>query len=198
MSQLEDSVLDQPQERAAPAIAARPQIYGVVAEFEAPEKLLEAARSLRERGYRRLEAYTPFPIHGLDEALGLKRSSLGWLVLGMGLLGSAAALLLQWWTGAVDYPLVIGGKPFFALEFSIPITFELAVLFAAFGAVLGMLAFNGLPRLYHPVFTHPHWQRATDDGFLLAVEAAGEDFDAEEARELLRALGGRHAEVVRV
>lgn len=199
MSQLEDSVLDQPGAAVQPTeggVQAPAQVYGAVAEFDSPEELLEAVRAARERGYSKLDAYTPFPVHGLDEAMGASRSRLGWIVLGAGVFGAAAALLLQWWTGAVDSPLVIGGKPFFAFEFSIPITFELTVLFAAFGAVFGMLALNGLPRFYHPVFQYPRFHRATDDRFLLAIEAAGEQFDADEAAGLLRSLGGRHAEVV--
>ncbi len=135
-------------------------------------------------------------MHGIDEALGAPRSPLGWVVLAAGLAGAAAALLLIWWTGAVNYPLVIAGKPLFAFEFSIPITFELAVLLASFGAVVGMFVFNGLPRLYHPVFQHSRFERASDDRFLLAVEADGEAFDAAGAAELLRALGGEHVEVI--
>jgi hypothetical protein len=180
----------------APVVETRTEIHGVVAEFESPQELVAAIRAARERGYGRLEAYTPFPVHGVEEAIGLRRSKLGWIVLCAGLAGAAGALLLQWWTGAVAYPLRIGGKPLFAVEPSIPITFELTVLFAAFGAVLGMLALNGLPRFYHPVFQHPRFQRATDDRFLLAIEARGDAFAPGEALEFLRAVGGKHAEVV--
>jgi hypothetical protein len=107
---------------------------------------------MRSEGFTKMDAFTPFPVHGLDHALGLGRSRLGYVVFGAGFVGMVLALLLQWWTGAVDYPLVIGGKPLFAFEFSIPITFEVTVLLAAFAAVLGMLAVNGLPRLHHPIF----------------------------------------------
>jgi Alternative complex III, ActD subunit len=176
--------------------AQRLAVYGAVAEFDSPERLLAAIRGARERGYARLDAFTPFPVHGIDEALGAPRSPLGWIVLAAGLAGAAAALLLIWWTGAVNYPLVIAGKPLFAFEFSIPITFELAVLFAAFGAVIGMFLFNGLPRLYHPVFQHSRFERATDDRFLLAIEADSLDFDPARAAAALSALGGEHVEVV--
>ena len=179
----------------APA-AQKVAIYGAVAEFDSPERLLTAIRGLRERGYAKLDAFTPFPVHGIDEALGAPRSPLGWIVLGAGLFGTAAALMLIWWTGAVNYPLVVAGKPLFAFEFSIPVTFELAVLFAAFGAVIGMFLFNGLPRLYHPVFQHSRFERATDDRFLLAVEADSADFDTFRAADALRTLGGRHVEVI--
>lgn len=171
-------------------------VYGAVAEFDSPESLLAAIRGVRERGYSKLDAFTPFPVHGIDEALGAPRSPLGWIVLAAGLAGAAAALMLIWYTGAVDYPLVIAGKPLFAFEFSIPITFELAVLFAAFGAVIGMFLFNGLPRLYHPVFQHSRFERATDDRFLLAIEADSAAFDATGAAEALRTLGGEHVEVI--
>ncbi|HWR53834.1 MAG TPA: DUF3341 domain-containing protein, partial [Bryobacteraceae bacterium] len=180
--------------------AAAPQpegaVYGVVAEFNSAEALVRAARSVRKAGYTKLDAYSPFPIHGIDEAMGARRSRLGFIVFGMGLMGLSAALMLQWWTGTVAYPLVIGGKPLFAIEFSIPITFELTVLFAAFGAVFGMLGFNGLPRFYHPIFQHSRFAAVTDDAFLLAIESEGDDFQPERAVDVLEALGGRNAEVI--
>lgn len=181
---------------AAPQTAERVSVYGVVAEFESPEKLLEGVRAARALGYEKMDAFTPFPVHGIDEAMGARRSRLGWIVLGGGIAGAAAAVLLQWWTGAVASPLVVGGKPLFAFEFGLPIIFELAVLLAAFAAVLGMLALNGLPRFYHPVFKHSRFDRAADDRFLLALEANGAGFDAEQAVEILKSAGGRHVEVV--
>jgi hypothetical protein len=170
--------------------------YGVTGEFGSPEELLTAVRSLRDNGYTKMDAFTPFPVHGLDKALGLGRSQLGYLVFGAGLVGTASALLLQWWTGAVDYPLVIGGKPLFAVEFSVPITFELAVLFAAFAAVGGMLAWNGLPRLHHPVLTAETYRQATNDAFVLVVEGEDPKFDADGCKRLLESLGARRTEVV--
>lgn len=192
MSQLENSIAEQPSGAAAVKLA----VYGAVAEFDSPESLLAAIRGARKQGYSRLDAFTPFPVHGMEEALGEKPSLLGWIVLAAGLTGAAAALLLIWWTGAVDSPLVVAGKPLFAFEFAIPITFELAVLFAAFGAVIGMFVFNGLPRLYHPVFQHTRYERATDDKFLLAIEADSSGFEASDAADVLRALGGQHVEVI--
>jgi hypothetical protein len=170
--------------------------YGVAAEFETPEALLAAVRNLRAQGYTKMDAFTPYPVRGLDQALGLSRSRLGYLVFGAGVAGAAAALLLQWWTGAVDYPLVIGGKPLFAFEFSIPITFELTVLFASFAAVVGMLVANGLPRLSHPVFQAEGFRGVTDDGFLLVVESGEAGFDAADCERRLRALGPRRTEVI--
>jgi hypothetical protein len=173
-----------------------PNLYGVVAEFDSPEALLEAARTLRQRGFRRMDACTPFPVHGIDQALGIRRSPLGWLALGGGLTGAALALLLQWWTGAVDYPLIVGGKPLFAFEPSIPITFELTVLLAAFATVFGMLALNGLPRLYHPLFESEGFRKVTDDRFVLAVEAADPKFHATETLALLDSLGAAATSLV--
>jgi hypothetical protein len=191
--------VEQPDSAAAQTAApyaASAKVYGAVAEFENPQKLLAAIRGAQERGYHKLDAYTPFAAHGIDSALEPKRSRLGFLVFGMGMLGAALALLLQWWTGAVDYPLVIAGKPLFAIEFSIPITFELTVLFAAFGAVFGMFAFNGLPRFYHPIVQHSRFSRVTTDVFLLAIESDSNEFDPVKASAVLRALGGRHVEVI--
>jgi hypothetical protein len=170
--------------------------YGVIADFDSPEDLLRAIRTVRRAGYSKLEAYTPFPIHGIDEALGEGRSPLGRIVLVAGLAGLASAVFLQWWTGVIDYPLVIAGKPLFALEPSVPIMFELSVLFSAFGAVLGMFHLNRLPTYYHPAFNFSRWAGATDDRFLLAVEAHDPQFNADDLKTLLDSLGSRHTELV--
>jgi hypothetical protein len=177
-------------------MSERARTYGVAAEFASPEALLAAVRGLRSEGFTKMDAFTPFPVHGLDQALGLGRSRLGYLVFAAGFIGMVLALLLQWWTGAVDYPLVIGGKPLFAFEFSIPITFELTVLFASFAAVLGMLVVNGLPRLHHPVFGCESFRRVTDDGYLLVIESADPKFDSGACTELLASLGATRTEVV--
>ncbi|MCX6636741.1 MAG: DUF3341 domain-containing protein [Acidobacteria bacterium] len=170
--------------------------HGVIGEFETPEALLNAVRTARAKGCAKLDALTPFPIHGIDQAMGASRSRLGFFAAAMGFIGCAAALLLQWWTGAKAYPLVIGGKPLFAFEFSIPITFELTVLAASFGAVFGMLALNGLPRLYHPVFNYRRIHAASDDRFLLVIENPGASFRADEAETALKSMGATNVEVV--
>jgi len=176
--------------------AEKVKCYGVVGDFGSPEDLLRAVRTLRTAGFTKLEAYSPFPIHGIDEALGEPRSPLGRIVIVAALLGLASAIALQWWTGAVDYKLVIAGKPLFALEPSVPIMFELTVLFGAFGAVLGMFHLNRLPTYYHPFFNYSQSEGATNDRFLLAVEAADPKFRGEEVRTLLDSLGSRHTELV--
>jgi len=153
------------------------QHVGLVAEFSDPAALLHAVERLREHGYRRLDTFTPFPVHGMDRAMGLPPSKLGFIVFATGSLGALTGFLLQWWTSAVDYPIAISNKPLFAWEPSIPIIFELTVLFSALGAVGGMLALNGLPRPYNPLFFSDRLGRATDDGFFLHVGAADGRFD---------------------
>ena len=172
------------------------KLYGILAAFDSPDGLLNAARQMREKGFRKIDACTPFPVHGIDEALGIGSSPLGWIALVAGIAGLGAALMLQWWTAAVDYPLVIGGKPLFAFEPSIPITFELTVLLAAVAAVAGMLVLNGLPKFYHPLFNSENFRRVSDDRFALAVEASDPEFDAAETQALLRGLGAESTELV--
>lgn len=170
--------------------------YAVATTFDSTAEILDAIRSVRKKGYRKLEAFTPFPVHGIDEALGQGRSKLGYVIAACGIAGICIAQLLQWWTSAVDYPVRIGGKPYYAFEYSIPITFELMVLLASFAAVFGMLAFNGLPRFNHPVFNYSNYARATDDGFVLVVERDGNHFEPAAIVELLNELGGKNTEIV--
>lgn len=172
------------------------KLYGLVAAFDSPDGLMRAARGLREKGFQKLDAHTPFPIHGIEEVLGIRKSPLGWFVFGAGIAGATAAVVLQWWTAAVDYPLVIGGKPLFAIEPSIPIIFELTILLAAFTAVGGMLALNGLPRFYHPLFEYEGFKKVSDDRFFLAVEAADPNFDTQQTADLLKSLGAESTALV--
>ncbi len=170
--------------------------YGVIGDFDTPEDLLRAIRTARAAGYSKMEAYTPFPIHGIDEALGERRSPLGRIVIVCAMLGLAGAVALQWWTGAVDYKLSIAGKPLFALEPSVPIMFELSVLLGSFGAVLGMFALNKLPTYYHSFFNYTRAAGASNDRFLLAVEATDAKFKAEDVKRFLDSCGSRHTELV--
>ena len=172
------------------------ELFGVMAEFETPAKLLYAAKEIRGRGFTKIEAYSPFPIHGLDIALGHPGSKVPWIVLMGGLIGVGGGLLLQWWTSAVDYPIRIGGKPMFSIPAFVPITFELGVLLAAFAAILGMLALNGLPQLSNPVFTHSRFHRVTDDRLFLSIEATDPLFDVTGAQKALAEAGGMHIEVL--
>lgn len=174
-----------------------PQLWGVVAEFDDEEKLLKAGTALHHKhGYTKLDAHTPFPVHGIEKAIGIPRSILGYIVICVGLTGTTTAIALQYWTGAVDYPLVIAGKPLFAFEFSMPIMFELTVLFSAFACVFGMLGLNGLPKLYHPTMNYSRFGKFSDDKFHLIVEKSDPKFSATATRELLLELGAANAEVV--
>jgi hypothetical protein len=171
-------------------------LYGAVGTFNDENDLLAAIASIRRKGYTKLEAYTPFPIHGIDDALGSKQSKLGWFVLCCGLTGVTAAATFIWWAGAISYPIIVGGKPLFAFTFSIPIMFELMILFSAFGSLYGMLGINRLPQFYHSIFNYTESDRITDDGFVLAIEAGDPQFDALECVSVLEAAGATSAEVV--
>jgi hypothetical protein len=172
------------------------KIYAVMGEFDTPEDLVRAGGRMKEMGYTKLDAMTPFPVHGIDDAIGIPRSKIGWIVICVGLSGTTTALLLQWWCGAINYPLVIGGKPLFDFSFSVPIAFELTILFSAFASVIGMFALNGLPRLYHPSMNYRSAHRATDDKFLLVVEADDPIFDAQATSAHMRSTGAELVEVV--
>jgi hypothetical protein len=172
-------------------------VYGILAEFRHPGALYQAAKEVRKAGYKRYDAHSPFPIHGMDAAMGLGNSRIGYLTFIGGLTGLALATWLQWWTSAIDYPLNISGKPLFAIEPSVPIMFELTILFAAFATVAGMLAFNGLPRPYNPLFSSDRFAKVTDDGFFIHVAASDAQFDAEKTAAFLRSLGATHIETVR-
>lgn len=170
--------------------------YGMLAEFATPADLFHACERVRDEGYTRWDAHTPFPVHGLESAMGLRRSPLPWIVLVMGLTGAALGFLLQWWVHAVAYPLVISGKPYFAWPAFIPVTFEVGVLFAALGAVFGMFGLNRLPMHYHPLFKSDLFDRVTDDAFFISIESWDPKFDASATRTLLESLGARSVELV--
>jgi len=166
--------------------------FGIVAEFKGPGGLLEAAKATRDAGYKCFDVHSPFPVHGMNRAMGLRRSDLPWVILGGGLTGCIGGFALQYWVSAVDYPLVISGKPFNSIPAFIPITFECTILISAFAAVLGMLFFNFLPMLYHPLFKYKHFKRVTTDGFFLTIEARDKKFEPDEAEEFLDSIGGRN------
>jgi hypothetical protein len=171
-------------------------IWGVMAEFKDPAALTHGAEKVRDAGYRKWDVYAPFPVHGMDEAMGLPPSRIGFIVGAGALLGVVGAMLMQGWMSAVDYRLVVDGKPFFAWEQFMPITFELGVLLSAFGAIFGMLALNGLPMLFHPLLKKERFLRVSDDRFMIVIESADPQFDLERTRSLLESAGGAHIEVV--
>jgi ActD protein len=174
-----------------------PELHGLLAEFANPGALYHAAEGVRDAGYKHFDTHSPFPIHGMDDAMGLGNSTVGWIALLGGLAGLALGTWLQWWTSAVDYPLNISGKPFFAFEPSIPVIFELTILLSALATVAGMFALNGLPRPYNPLFYSRNFTRVTDDAFFLHVAATDRRFDAGETRALLSDLGASNIEVIR-
>jgi hypothetical protein len=169
-------------------VKARPPLYGLLAEFHTPAELVDAAHRVREAGYRKVEAYSPYPIEELSEALHFPKSKLPAIVLTGGILGALAGYSLQYWTSVVDYPLNIGGRPFHSWPSFIVPTFETTILFAAGFAVLGMLALNGLPQPYHPVFNAPAFALATRDRFFICIEATDPKFDRVESRRFLESL----------
>lgn len=165
--------------------------YGLIAAFDSTPDLYHACEKVRDAGYRQWDALTPFPVHGLDAAMGIRRSKVPRISFAGGLTGFTTGMTLIWWTGAVDYPLIVGGKPFFSPMFAFPVSYELTILFTAFATIIGMFVVNGLPRHYHPVMKAPQFVRALDDRFFIVIEAADPKFDAAATREFLAALGGQ-------
>jgi hypothetical protein len=170
--------------------------YGLLIEFDDANQLVQACEQVRDAGYRRWDAFTPFPIHGMDRAMGIRGTRLPWIVLGGGLTGLGLALLMQWWMNAVDYPFQISGKPFFGLPATIPVTFELTVLFSALTTFFGMWGLNGMPRLHHPLFSSERFLRVTQDRFFIAIESSDPRFDLRATRQLAESLGGTAVEEV--
>lgn len=170
--------------------------YAAMGAFATPEELVEAGKKIYGMGYRKLDAMSPFPVHGIDDALGIPRSKLGWMVVCFALAGLFTAQALMYYVGVINYPLVIGGKPLFDFTFTIPVTFELTVLFSGISCTLGIFAFNGLPQLYHPSMKYKFSHRASDDRFILVVEADDPKFDAAKTAADLKSLGAQEVEVV--
>jgi hypothetical protein len=162
--------------------------YGVMAQFDNPDDVLAAAKAAFAAGYRKLDAYSPLPVHGLADAIGYKRTRLPWLVFCMGIVGAIAGYGLCYWVSVIDYPLNIGGRPFHSGPSFIPVTFELTILFSAMTSAFGMLIANGLPQPYHPVFNVANFARASSDLFFLCIEAEDEKFDMEETTRFLQSL----------
>lgn len=171
--------------------ATSSELYGVMAEFDTPEQIVTAARAVREAGYKKIDAYTPFPIHEMDAALGIKKTILPLLIFFAGIAGCLGGLAMIYYMLVIDYPLNVGGRPYFSLTLFIPVMFETTILAAAFTAVIGMIALNGLPQPYHPVFNAPRFELASREKFFLAIEAADEKFDRDEATKLLSNLAAR-------
>lgn len=179
-----------------PTAPEAPRVYGVLAELPSATVLVAACRRVRDAGIKRFDAHSPHPVHGIDAAMGTRMTRLPWLVLVGGIMGLLTGLVLQWWTNAIDYPLVISAKPLFSLPANIPVIFELTVLFAGLCTFAGVLAFNALPSHHHPLFTSERFHRATSDGFFLSVEATDKRFVLEEITSLLKASGATSIETI--
>ena len=176
--------------------APHSHVYGLMAEFEDPNALVAAAHRARLEGYRRMDAYSPFPIEELHEALGLPPTRLPLIVLVGGLVGAVAGYALQYWVSVIENPLNVGGKPLHSWAAFIPITFETTILVAALAAVLGMLALNGLPMPYHPVFNVSRFALASRNRFFICIEARDPRFDLEATRHFLQTLDPREVSTV--
>jgi len=174
--------------------AARP--YALLAEFDNPATVMHAAEKIRDAGYHRWDVHTPFPIHGLDGAMGLRDSKVGWFTFIGGTSGFTLGMLMIWWMGKVDYAIPVGGKPLFSPIFAVPIAYELTILLGAFGTLFGMFFLKRLPKHYHPVLKHPRFRNVTHDKIYVVIENADPKFSDAETRKLLENVGGQHIEVV--
>jgi hypothetical protein len=172
------------------------KLYGIMAEFDSPAAILAAAEKVRDAGYRRWETFTPFPIHGMDQAGGYRNSLVGWVAFVFGAVAFMATMGMIWYCNAFDYPLIVGGKPMFSPPMSFVPSYIMLVLGAAVGAFVGMLALNGLPRLHHPLLAKARFALASRDKYFLVIGANDPEFSETETRRLLESLGGTHIETV--
>ena len=171
-------------------------VHGILAEFRNPKELVDAAEKVEKSGYNKYDTYAPFPIHGMEKAMGLKNSPLGWIVLVGGLTGLIGAVTLMVWVMAYEYPMNISGKPLINIPIYVPIAFELTVLLSAFAATFGMFALNKLPKLHNPLFNVERFKKASDDGFFICIEAEDDLFSEEKVSSLFTDMGATHIETV--
>lgn len=177
-------------------MATTPTPYAIMAEFETAADIMHAAEKVRDKGFRRWDVFTPFPIHGMDAAMGLKNSKVGWFSFIGGCIGFTSGMLMIWWMNAVDYPIIIGGKPMFSPFGAFPPSYELTILLGSFGTLGGMLLLNRLPRLHHPLLKHPRFALASHDRYFLVIETADPKYSETEIRKLLESAGSKRIEVV--
>ena len=170
--------------------------YGILAEFRNPKELIDAAKLINEKGFKYYDTFSPFPIHGMDKAMNLAKSKLGWIVAVHGTLGLSAGFAMIYYMMVVDYPLNISGKTLMNIPAWIPVIFELTILLSAFGAVFGMFFLNGLPKLNHPLFNSENFKKATDDGFFVCIESEDPQYEEEKVKTLLKDAGGTNIETI--
>jgi hypothetical protein len=180
-----------------PQVFPNGEYFGLLAEYDSASALFHACEKVRDAGYDKWDAHSPFPIHGIEKAMGLGPSRLPYVALLFGLTGAIGGMTLQIWANAIAYPMIISGKPFFNWQPYVPITFECGVLLAALSTVFGMFAFNKLPMLFHPLFGADRFEKVTDDGFFISVEAWDPKFDASATERLLADSGARRVQLVR-
>lgn len=193
MANHDDTTSDKHEPSAA---SADGELYGILAEYDTPGELIAAARKVRDAGYTDFDCYSPFPVHGIDDAMGIKRTILPVIVFGGGVAGLIAGVLLQWWMNAYDWPLNISGKPSWSIPANVPIAFELTILLSVFATFFGMWGLNKLPQVWHPFFRSDRFARVTDDAFMLGIEAKDQRFDAAATRKLLQDAGAIEIEEV--
>ena len=177
-------------------MAKQPKTFGLLAEYETPGELYHACEQVRDAGYGAWDAHTPFPVHGLEKAMGLRPSMVPWIVAIMGFTGAGLGFLLQYWASVEAYPLIISAKPYNSYQAFVPVTFEAGILLGSFGAVFGMFGLNKLPTLYHSLFNAKRFHKFSDDRFFISIEARDPKYDAERTRQLLESTGAMNIEEV--
>ena len=170
--------------------------YGLLAQYDTPADLMSAAEQVRDAGYRKWDVYTPFPVHGMDDAMGIPNSKVGYFTFFGGLTGFTAGMLMIWFMNSFDYAIVVGGKPFFSPIYAFPVSYEMTILLGAFGTLFGMAFLNRLPKLYNPLLKHASFKAASDDKFFLCIECADAKFSEAETSKLLKSTGPQAIESV--
>lgn len=179
--------------------ASASKIYGIAAEFPSATALYNAAEKIRDKGFSRWDVFSPFPIHGMNDAMGIGKSWVSAISFSGGVLGLLTGFSLETWANVISYPTIVQGKPtsLYAIPAYFPVMFELTILLTAFATVFGMLAMNKLPRLHHPLFTWDRFARATDDAFFVAIESSDPKFSERDTQKFLESIGGQHITIVR-
>ena len=170
--------------------------YGILAEFDTPAATMAAAEQVRDAGYTRWDVHTPFPVHGMDEAMGMGNSQVGWFTFACGLTGYTAGMLMIYFMNKYDYDIVVGGKPLFSGFYAFPVSYEMTILLGAFGSLFGMFILNRLPRHHHPLLKNKRFAKVTHDKFYVVIECVDPKYKEAAARQLLEGAGAAHIELV--
>jgi hypothetical protein len=173
------------------------KIFGAIARFKYCSTVFHAAEKVRDAGFKKWDVYTPFPIHGLDAAMGLKRSKVPFFTFFGGVTGITIATLMVWYMNCFDYPLIVGGKPYFSPIFPFPVMYELTILLASFGTFFGMFITNRLPRHHYPLFDVPGFEKVSDDEFFIFIQSADSNFNSDKTMDLLKSVGGQDVTLVK-